>query len=58
LPGVCTYRARHAAKDRVTRELGLDAARSFLGQKSIATTDGYGEAIDLKTAVEAAKRLG
>lgn len=58
VPGLHAYLARHAAKQRVTRAMGLDAARAFLGQKSIQSTDGYGEAIDLEQAREAARRLG
>ncbi len=52
------YQIRHSAKDRVTRELGLDAARAFLGQRSIGTTNGYGEAADLETAKRTARKLG
>jgi integrase len=52
------YGGRVATKERVTRAAGLDAARSVLGQKSLSTTDGYGQAVDLKTAAEVAKRLG
>ena len=42
---------------RVTRELGLDAARSFLGQKSLGTTNEYGDALDLQAAARAAAML-
>lgn len=56
--GFHAYRNRHAAKDRVTREQGLDAARSFLGQKSLFTTNDYGDALDLELARRAARRLG
>jgi integrase len=56
--GLHAYLCRHAAKQRVTRELGLDAARSFLGQKSVQSTDGYGDAVDLQQAREAARRMG
>jgi integrase len=58
VPDLHSYLARHAAKQRVTRELGLDAARSFLGQRSLQTTDGYGEAVDLELARKAARKLG
>lgn len=58
LKGWHSYQARHAAKERVTREMGLDYARSMLGQKSLSATDGYAAAVDLKAAIEAAKRLG
>jgi integrase len=56
--GLNLYRLRHSAKDRVTAQCGLDAARAFLGQKSILTTDGYGTTTDVRLAVEAAARLG
>jgi integrase len=52
------YQCRHAAKRRVTREMGLDAARAMLGQKSIATTDNYAAGADEDLAREAAKRCG
>jgi integrase len=51
------YGGRHEAKNRVTRELGLDAARAFLGQQSLGTTNNYGDALDLQTAARAAARL-
>jgi integrase len=52
------YGGRHSAKERATRAAGLDAARSYLGQESIAATDGYAAGIDLQTAAELAARLG
>jgi integrase len=52
------YQARHAAKKRLTRELGLDAARAQLGQKSIETANDYSSEIDLEIAKEAARKLG
>jgi len=52
------YQCRHAAKQRVTRALGLDFARSYLGQKSIQVTDGYGQQTDLEMAKQVARRLG
>ncbi len=58
IPGFHPYRCRHAAKKRVTRLMGLDAARAFLGQSSIGTTNSYDEQIDLGLAIEAAKKLG
>jgi integrase len=56
--GVHAYLCRHSAKDRVTREQGLDAARAFLGQASLQSTAGYGEAADLELARRAARKLG
>jgi integrase len=55
--GVTAYMLRHACKQRVTRLLGLDHARSFLGQTSLGTTNGYAEAVDLELAKEAAEKL-
>lgn len=52
------YCFRHGAKQRITREMGLDAARAVLGQASVGTTNGYGDAADLALAVEAARRAG
>lgn len=56
--GFFSYRLRHSYKQRVTRELGLDHARSALGQKSLDTTNSYSAGIDLKLAEEVARRLG
>lgn len=55
--GFHPYCCRHAAKDRIKRAMGLDAARAVLGQKSISVTDGYGEQLDLRQATEAARKL-
>lgn len=55
---IIAYGGRHAAKRRVTREHGLDAARAFLGQSSLGTTNQYAIGQDLETAVEVAKKLG
>lgn len=52
------YQCRHAFKLRVTRELGLDAARSALGQKSLASTDRYAAGADARLALDAARRCG
>lgn len=54
---ILAYGGRHAAKDRVTREMGIDAARAFLGQKSVQTTNLYGT-LDAEHAAEVAQRLG
>lgn len=58
VPGFRPYACRHIAKQRVTAALGLDAARAYLGQKSLSSTDGYGDSLDLDTARRAAARLG
>jgi integrase len=55
---VTPYQCRHAFKLRVTRELGLDAARAAMGQKSILSTDRYASAPDAGLANEAARRVG
>lgn len=52
------YQARHAAKARITREHGLDAARAVLGQKSLGTTNLYSSALDLEQAKEVAREVG
>jgi integrase len=58
LKGCTTYAPRHSCKQRLTRLLGLDHARSLLGQKSIAAADGYGDSLDLSLAIAAARRAG
>lgn len=55
--GVTAYCIRHSVKNRATRLCGLDAARSLLGQASLSSTAGYGDAADLELAKEAARRL-
>jgi integrase len=56
--GFTAYQIRHAVKQIVTRLAGLDSARALLGQASLASTAGYGEAADLELAKQAARRLG
>lgn len=56
--GWSPYQCRHAAKLRITRAMGLDAARAQLGQKSLSSTNGYAAQQDLETAAEVAKKLG
>lgn len=58
LAWVRAYCLRHGAKQRIAAELGLDVARSVLGQKSIGTTNEYGQAVDLDQAIRAAEKLG
>lgn len=48
---------RHTASTTVRKELGLDAARALLGQRSLAIADTYAE-LDQALAYEAAKKLG
>lgn len=52
------YQLRHEAKQRITRQYGLDGARAVLGQKSLGTTNQYGSAIDVKKASEIAREAG
>lgn len=56
LPWLKPYCFRHGAKQRITREYGLDAARAILGQKHIGTTNDYGDAADLTLAREVAMK--
>ncbi len=51
------YQCRHAFKLRVTRLLGLDAARAALGQSSLTSTNGYAAQQDVQLATEVAKKL-
>lgn len=53
---IVPYGGRHAARMRIGRELGDEAARAFLGQKSINTTQLYGS-IDQAHAAEAAAKM-
>jgi integrase len=52
------YQGRHAAKKRITAAAGLDAARAVLGQKSLGSTNGYAQQIDVNKATEVMARLG
>jgi len=52
------YCLRHGAKQRFTREHGLDVARALLGQSSIDTTNTYGMQIDLSLVIKGAKQSG
>lgn len=51
------YGGRHAFKDRVTRQFGLDAARSCLGQMSLTIANEYGIQLDMEKASEVAAKL-
>ncbi len=55
---VTAYVGRHCAKRRITRAMGLDAARAALGQATMTTTDLYDAGPDEELARRAAKRLG
>lgn len=52
------YQLRHAAKRRIARDLGLDAARAALGQASLDSADRYASGQDLRLAEDAARRHG
>ena len=52
------YSCRHGARLRITKECGLDAARSILGHASASTTLRYGQGFDLGAAIDAAAKLG
>ena len=51
------YDLRHGRKMEVRRQLGDEAARSLLGQKSIQSTQHYGT-LDLQQATDVASQLG
>ena len=48
---------RHAARMRISKVLGMEAARAVLGQKSVDITALYGS-LDIQHAAEAARKLG
>lgn len=52
------YCLRHAAKRRIARELGLEAARVFMGHSSIGQTNEYASGMDVEAAIEVARRMG
>lgn len=54
----CPYSLRHSARRRITRECGIDAARSVLRHRTIETTLGYADMQDVETAAKAAKKIG
>lgn len=56
--GVTPYTGRHSCKQRVTRAMGLDAARAALGHASVETTAGYAQGVDQRTAEDVARRIG
>jgi integrase len=56
--GFHAYRLRHALKQRVARQFGLEAARAVLGQTSIQTTSLYASGQDLEHAADVARKIG
>jgi integrase len=54
---VIPYGGRHAAKMRIERVAGADAARAVLGQTSIQSTQHYGQ-LDTARAAEVMRKLG
>lgn len=51
------HRIRHTAATRIRKELGLDAARSVLGHKTLKMADDYAE-LDKGLAADAMGKLG
>ena len=58
LPEFHAYKTRHGARLRLTRQVGLDAARAVLGHKHVQTTERYSEGVDHQTAADVQRRLG
>lgn len=54
----CPYQLRHAARLRVTRSHGLDAARSHLGHVGMSMTVEYGKQLDLEMLAHVARECG
>jgi integrase len=54
---LCPYQGRHAAKVRIARTAGVEAARTVLGHHSIETTALYG-GMDVDLAKETMRKLG
>jgi integrase len=52
------YCIRHSFKLRVTRAMGLDAARAAMGQTSLGATNSYARQQDMTTAENVAKEAG
>lgn len=48
---------RHAAKNRIERAHGLEAARLLLGHSHASTTEMYGQR-DMRAAIQAAQKSG
>lgn len=55
---ILPYCGRHAFKERVTRELGEDAARAALGHTSVQTTRKYARRQDIEATIDVARKLG
>jgi integrase len=54
---IIPYGGRHAAKMRIERAAGVDAARAVLGQSSIQSTQHYGH-LDATRAAEVMREIG
>jgi integrase len=52
-----SHQLRHLAAQIAEREVSIEAARAYMGQKSINMTTHYA-GIDLKVASEVARRIG
>jgi integrase len=55
---VTSYLARHAAKERIERREGIEAARQVLGHRSVSTTARYGRPVDHDHARDVQRRIG
>lgn len=52
------YQLRHAYRLRISRELGMEAARVGMGHQSVGTTAKYAAGVDEKAAADVARRMG
>jgi integrase len=52
------YQLRHSFRLRVTRAMGIDAARAAMGHASSSMTERYAAGADVRTAADVARRLG
>ena len=57
VPHWSSHQLRHLAAQLAEREIGIEGARAYLGQKSVNMTTHYA-GIDMKAAAEVAKRIG
>lgn len=54
----CPGQLRHSAKQRITREHGLDAARAIMGHTSMTMTADYDRAADIELAAQVMAKVG
>lgn len=55
---ITPYSLRHSFRLRVSREVGLEAARAAMGHSTVDTTLAYAAGADLELAKAAAKKVG